>query len=989
MIEKTTEIMSEYGRYIGSGIVVLTLFVVCGTTLATRIADNSMPSGVMMTIPSVSEGKEPFSGNVFYVEGISYNDMITGSYESDKAEDIAKSEKEIQDILLAKQEERQKKAAEEVLNMEYQNTDNLVVYVPETTVTTSGTTVTATSKPHTITGLTANTNYDFYVKSVCSATDHSRFSRASHFSTSQVPATIPYTYDFENAAEWANWGVNTGYASVNWFRGSATAAQSTYNGQTNSTQMATVNTSAYRDLDLGTTDTNFTVSFKAKAGGSPDASYDGLMIFLVDPSVVVEGPTAAITSPWGNVNNLYRIGTVRMDTTFSEYVVELDTISGIKRLAFFYFNQNTSFIGDPAAVDDINITVTSCPRPNSLHITNLDATNADFAWNGTASGYYFYYTDGQTLDSIYTTSNTFSLTGLTPNSSYACAVKAVCGNEMSIYSDQVSFSTPQILAQLPYFCGFEAEDPETSQWGINNGNATNAWYIDTVARDSGSYGLYISQDSGATHTYDGTASSVAWAYRDFYFPNAAATDTFEINFRWMCNGESSYDYCQIYIGAPAPTTAGAISSITAPSGATLLGQINLNATGFETKQYYLPAERYGGTTQRIYFGWRNDGSVVNQPPMVIDNFTILSPVAGCIPPITTVTPGATTADFTFDVQGTYGISCSVSGSGTWSDEQIAVDATVYTFTGLTPETVYEYRARRICDSTSASNWAQGSFTTTELPCVAPMGFSASNIEMTSATVAWTDSLNNQEAWTVAYGYGNDASAWDTIEITTASVNLSGLYSNTEYTVRVRAYCSVEADVYSEWSEGFTFRTATCEGVSNITASGVSTNGAVITWNPGANQTKWEISYGMEGVSEENGTKVVVENTPTYTIEGLESDFTYDVYVRTVCAEGVTSAWSNKIQFRTTVGINTASTDNVKVQIYPNPANSEATVSAEGVNGKVEFVVADMNGRMIVTETINCEGSLVKTIDVSNLAKGAYFVHIYNDDFNTTRKLIVK
>ncbi|MBQ8045370.1 MAG: T9SS type A sorting domain-containing protein, partial [Bacteroidales bacterium] len=125
------------------------------------------------------------------------------------------------------------------------------------------------------------------------------------------------------------------------------------------------------------------------------------------------------------------------------------------------------------------------------------------------------------------------------------------------------------------------------------------------------------------------------------------------------------------------------------------------------------------------------------------------------------------------------------------------------------------------------------------------------------------------------------------------------------------------------------------------------------------------------------------------IEGLESDFTYDVYVRTVCEEGVYSAWSNKIQFRTTVGINTASADNVRVQIYPNPANSEATISVDGVNGKVEFVLADMNGRMIVTETINCEGSLVKTIDVSNLAKGAYFVHIYNDDFNTTRKLIVK
>ena len=325
----------------------------------------------------------------------------------------------------------------------------------------------------------------------------------------------------------------------------------------------------------------------------------------------------------------------------------------------------------------------------------------------------------------------------------------------------------------------------------------------------------------------------------------------------------------------------------------------------------------------------------------------------------------------------------------WSDNISVVNTNTYTVTGLQPETNYEFRLRTVCDSTTLSGWFIVPTTTLELPCVAPMGFSASNVELTSATVAWTDSLNNQEAWKVAYGYGADASAWDTIDVTTASVNLTNLYSNTEYTVRVKAYCSVEADVYSEWSEAFTFRTATCEGVSNITSSAVTANSATINWTPGASQTKWEISYGMEGVSEANGTKVVVENTPAYTIEGLESDLTYDVYVRTVCAEGVYSAWSNKIQFRTTVGINTASADNVRVQIYPNPANSEATISVDGVNGKVEFVLADMNGRMVVTETINCEGSLVKTIDVSNLAKGAYFVHIYNDDFNTTRKLIVK
>ena len=125
------------------------------------------------------------------------------------------------------------------------------------------------------------------------------------------------------------------------------------------------------------------------------------------------------------------------------------------------------------------------------------------------------------------------------------------------------------------------------------------------------------------------------------------------------------------------------------------------------------------------------------------------------------------------------------------------------------------------------------------------------------------------------------------------------------------------------------------------------------------------------------------------VEGLESGFTYDVYVRNICDEGVYSVWSSKFQFTTHVGINTAAGDNVNVRIYPNPANTEATIAVEGINGKVEFAIADMNGRMIVTETINCDGQLAKTIDVSNLAKGAYFVHIYNDNFNTTRKLIVK
>ncbi len=130
ILEKATEIMTEYGRYIGSGIVVLTLFVICGTTLATRLADNKMPSGVMMTLPSVSQGSEPFAGNQFYVEGITYEEMINVDYQVGQAEEIAKTENDIQEILEARQQDRQEQAAREALNVSHQGYDSLSIYDP-------------------------------------------------------------------------------------------------------------------------------------------------------------------------------------------------------------------------------------------------------------------------------------------------------------------------------------------------------------------------------------------------------------------------------------------------------------------------------------------------------------------------------------------------------------------------------------------------------------------------------------------------------------------------------------------------------------------------------------------------------------------------------------------------------------------------------------------------------------------------------------------
>lgn len=77
---------------------------------------------------------------------------------------------------------------------------------------------------------------------------------------------------------------------------------------------------------------------------------------------------------------------------------------------------------------------------------------------------------------------------------------------------------------------------------------------------------------------------------------------------------------------------------------------------------------------------------------------------------------------------------------------------------------------------------------------------------------------------------------------------------------------------------------------------------------------------------------------------------------------------------------------VKMKLQPNPATSNVQLSIEGVSGMVNYSLIDMSGRTISSDRINAENA--KTIDVSNLAKGAYFVRITNDKMSKVEKLIV-
>ena len=119
-------------------------------------------------------------------------------------------------------------------------------------------------------------------------------------------------------------------------------------------------------------------------------------------------------------------------------------------------------------------------------------------------------------------------------------------------------------------------------------------------------------------------------------------------------------------------------------------------------------------------------------------------------------------------------------------------------------------AFRVGGGTSNDYWALLDNVSVRMvpPCTEPY-VTVSDITSSSATVSWTPRNASQSAFVVAYGTGTNPAEMSSINVTNAnSVSLTGLASNTDYNVFVKAVCS--ATEMTEWSHvGFT---TDCGGV---------------------------------------------------------------------------------------------------------------------------------------------------------------------------------
>jgi hypothetical protein len=300
----------------------------------------------------------------------------------------------------------------------------------------SGTVVNNVTNPYVVSGLTSNTNYQFYVSAICSSTLNSSWSGPFSFTTTCTSTSVPYLMNFESAVVPAlpncTSAVNNGTGNI-W-----TVANNPGNGFT---------TKALQYLYNSANPANtwfFTQGINLTAGTSYTIQYNygSSSSFYVENLKVAYGSSASSTTM---TNTLF-------DHTITTAGIQLNQVDFVPTTTgVFYFGFQAASIADQfnIYVDNINIILTpACSAPINVVASPVTSASATLNWGAisTATNYqYVNSTTNTTPTAAGTTvsTNTVALTGLTPSTQYYFYVRSNCAG---IFSDwtTITYTTPAV-----------------------------------------------------------------------------------------------------------------------------------------------------------------------------------------------------------------------------------------------------------------------------------------------------------------------------------------------------------------------------------------------------------------------------------------------------------------------------------------------------------------------------------------------------------------
>ena len=781
----------------------------------------------------------------------------------------------------------------------------------------TGTTVTSTTRTVSLAGLTPYTQYDVYLTSVCSPAETSDTTFFTFTTLRGAPVTTyPYVCTFADSTEANAWEPVNGSQTNKWYVGTAahygTADNmalyiSNNNGVSNEyTNSSTSFTYVYRTFTMNVG--SYNIGFNWQAQG--ESYYDYLRAWLAPADFEF---TAGQTPDGGTYSYDYNSsnpagwipldGGSKLNLQSSWQTANEDvtiTTAGNYNLVFMWANDGSVGTNPPAAIDNVEVYLNTCPAPVEVFASSAGSTYIDLDWTDLAPAVSWQVEYGPSGYSrgtgtlLNVTSHPVNISGLDTLTQYDFYIRSICsGADTGRWSRPAALSTAMCDNSQVFAIGSSASTGTSCYFPVNNyyRYTLTETIIDSAELNGPMDIEYIG------YYYDYSTPSTAKTNCTIYFQPTAKTvftsssDMVALDsatgvrvYTGHLNCTQGWNYFQLDTAYHYDGTGN------------LLVIVDDNSNGYDGMDYVFKTQSCTGYKTIHYYNDSNNPDVTDPSTFSTSkSYEQARPVmqliscagAGCRKPIiVSTTYDYESATITWSGNGTnYEVNIKETASD-WPATDIPVVGNTYTFTGLMPATNYTFRVRQDCsaDSLGYSEWALGNFITDSLPCLAPTNLSTTTVTNATATFDWTV-RGTETAWDIhVWNTGNIDSIYT---VTTRPATVGGFSAGLTYNASIRPLCGSAHNIVGDWSDTITFSTTICPTVTGLTVGNVTANGATLNWDADQMAVSWIVEYGFAGFDQGSGT-VVPCSTNSFNATGLECETSYDFYVRAVCGTDWTS-----------------------------------------------------------------------------------------------------
>ncbi|MFC2390354.1 MAG: fibronectin type III domain-containing protein [Bacteroidota bacterium] len=855
---------------------------------------------------------------------------------------------------------------------------------------------TITTDSITVSGLTPDTEYRFWVRTKCSPTDSSEWSLEpiTFRTVCQEITSLPWTVDFASPMA-TNGNLPSCWTKVLSYKGGwptkiypevvkDSLVFKTNNYYLNKSHNLVVTPKFGVALD--TLEVSFTLTRTDKKSAP---FVVGVMSDPSDTATFVAMDNIASTD---NLPHTYDVSLAAAPATH-------------RYIAFFLKSHTTGSSG--YEMDDVDVHVLpACRRPIRLSVeeATISTDSAVVSWNagGTETRWTLEYKtraagEWITIDSISTTR--YTLKHLKASTQYLVRVKSLCTaiSSESAFTSESIFYTLCGATALPWMEDFSQAtatmfpprcwaryDQKASDvfGGAELKNVTTSSFLSGIWQyDNSTYGM---NTGGKAKINIFGSSTYGWLVTPSIRLEANSVLEFDLSFTKhnssdKATGTRADDKFMVIVSTDNGTTWAEANATVWSNDSTATHRLN-NVSNIATP-FTVDLSKYSGVVKIAFYAESLEGSNGNND-LYLDNILVkrnIPPTVVTLPAdnithnTATLHKKVTEGSYLIDEEGFFYKADTTSAL--WRQ------ATDSVLTGLSPHTTYLYYAfAQVKDSVYRG--ATLSFTTTGNPVVHPTVTTeaATDITQMGATLHKTVTADPSEPVTEQGWKWRKAT--DATWFVSLTGRLTSLEQNTKYEFYAYAKTDLNADGYNGSTLTFTTLAHTPPTVTTLDATAIGMYAATL---------RKTVAAGTEPIVEQGWKykkvgEVIWTQTTDGNLSGLGQNTEYEFY-----AYAVTNTYpmtkGETLRF-TTFSASDVDRADYRVVVYPNPADDFVTIALDGSTDGADVQISDMLGRVVSRYRIAAGESGI-SLDVSSFAAGNYLVRIVSGDRVVIEKLIIE